>query len=165
MKKALFAIVIFLINSSSTLANCTSEGYNEFDFWLGDWQVTSEVDDIVRFNTISKVNNGCTILEEYTSPSGYVGKSLNIYDQQTKQWHQSWTDSSGLLLQLQGSIKNDSMVMEGEAYGKDHQIITNKISWTPNKDGSVRQHWQISQDKGKTWQTAFDGTYRKIVKK
>lgn len=89
MKKALFAIVIFLINSNSTLANCTSESYNEFDFWLGDWQVTSEVDDIVRFNTISKVNNGCTILEEYTSPSGYVGKSLNIYDQQTKQWHQS----------------------------------------------------------------------------
>ncbi len=32
------------------------------------------------------------------------------------------------------------------------------ITWTPNADGSVRQHWETSED-GKTWKTAFDGLY------
>ena len=165
MKKALLTSIIFFFWSHIAYANCSEKNYQEFDFWLGEWQVTSEVDNIVRFNRISKINNGCTILEEYSSPSGYTGKSLNIYDQQTKKWHQTWTDSSGLLLQLQGGFKQGSMVMAGETISKDQQKVLNRISWTPNKDGSVRQHWKISQDNGKTWQTAFDGIYRKVSKK
>lgn len=165
MKKILCAIIIFFIYSNSARANCTDENYQAFDFWLGHWQVTSDTDDIIRFNNISKINNGCTILEEYSSPSGYVGKSLNIYDQQTKQWHQTWTDSSGLLLQLQGGIENNAMVMIGKTFAANQQTTINKISWTPNEDGSVRQHWQVSQDQGKTWQTSFDGLYKKVINK
>ena len=165
MKKILCAIIIFFIYSNSARANCTDENYQAFDFWLGHWQVTSDTDDIIRFNNISKINNGCTILEEYSSPSGYVGKSLNIYDQQTKQWYQTWTDSSGLLLQLQGGIENNAMVMIGKTFAANQQTTINKISWTPNEDGSVRQHWQVSQDQGKTWQTSFDGLYKKVINK
>ena len=35
-----------------------------------------------------------------------------------------------------------------------------RITWTPNADGSVRQHWETSTDDGKTWKTSFDGLYR-----
>lgn len=34
---------------------------------------------------------------------------------------------------------------------------TERITWTPNADGTVRQHWEQSTDGGKTWTTAFDG--------
>ena len=36
-----------------------------------------------------------------------------------------------------------------------------RITWTSNPDGTVRQHWEQSTDGGKTWTTAFDGLYRK----
>ena len=32
-------------------------------------------------------------------------------------------------------------------------------TWTPNPDGSVRQHFEISADDGATWTTWFDGKY------
>ncbi|MCZ6779898.1 MAG: hypothetical protein O7F16_13170 [Acidobacteria bacterium] len=34
-----------------------------------------------------------------------------------------------------------------------------RITWADNSDGSVRQHWEISKDGGKSWETAFDGRY------
>jgi len=39
--------------------------------------------------------------------------------------------------------------------------VRNRISWHDNSDGTVRQHWETSADAGKSWQTAFDGLYRK----
>ena len=38
-----------------------------------------------------------------------------------------------------------------------------RITWTPNADGSVRQRWETSTDDGKTWTVAFDGIYRKAT--
>ncbi|WP_448549487.1 hypothetical protein [Thalassotalea fusca] len=150
--------VLLLVTSHVAQASCDTAPYRAFDFWLGEWQVTTSTDDIVRHNKISSINNGCTVLEEYSTPSGYLGKSLNIYDRTTNQWHQSWTDSQGNLLQLQGNLVGHQMILQGK--GANNTL--NRITWTPNKDGTVRQFWQSSKDNGKTWSTVFDGVYKKV---
>jgi len=33
-----------------------------------------------------------------------------------------------------------------------------RITWTPNDDGSVRQFWESTDDKG-AWSVAFDGRH------
>ena len=38
-----------------------------------------------------------------------------------------------------------------------------RIAWTPNADGTVRQLWESSKDDGKTWTVSFDGLYRKAT--
>jgi len=43
------------------------------------------------------------------------------------------------------------------------QKYVNKVTWTLNEDGSVRQHWETSSDQ-ETWKTAFDGLYVKEKK-
>ena len=139
---------------------CSSKEHRAFDFWLGKWQVTTSADKVIRHNHISLINNGCTLLEEYSTPSGYLGKSLNIYDSSSKQWYQTWTDSSGYLLQLSGGMVDGSMVMTGTSFVKQ-QTVLQKITWTPKANGTVRQHWQSSSDNGKSWQTVFDGIYTK----
>jgi hypothetical protein len=53
------------------------------------------------------------------------------------------------------------MVLEGDSVGRDGAAVGNRITWYDNDDGTVRQHWQVSKDGGKTWNTAFDGLYRK----
>jgi len=51
------------------------------------------------------------------------------------------------------------MVLSGKSYNTKNQVTYNRITWTPITDGTVRQHWQISDDQGKTWLTTFDGLY------
>jgi hypothetical protein len=65
------------------------------------------------------------------------------------------------VLLLDGRFENGAMRLEGRSptAGGGEQI--DRITWTPNPDGSVRQHWEQSTDGGKSWQTAFDGLYRK----
>ncbi|MDB6113115.1 MAG: hypothetical protein JWQ62_60 [Lacunisphaera sp.] len=135
----------------------------QFDFWLGEWDVTTPDGKPAGSSRIEPVSNGAALLENWTGypvPGGGNGKSLNAYNQGRKQWQQYWVGSGGGVLELSGGIIGGNMVLTGEHEARG-QHLTEKITWTPNADGSVRQHWQQSTDGGKTWTEAFDGLYRK----
>ena len=75
-----------------------------------------------------------------------------------KTWHQTWVDTTGTLLLLEGGLRSGSMVLEGQTTGTDALATKHRISWTPNPDGSVRQLWESTDAKGQ-WTVAFDGLY------
>jgi hypothetical protein len=50
-------------------------------------------------------------------------------------------------------------VLSGENRKPGGGAQLERITWTPQADGSVRQHWQQSADGGKTWSDAFVGIY------
>ena len=60
----------------------------QFDFWLGEWDVYSE-DKPIASSRIEKVTNGHIILEDYEQVE-YGGKSINYYDPYIKKWRQNW---------------------------------------------------------------------------
>jgi len=159
-----YLLLCLLAMSHFSQAACEENQYREFDFWLGQWQVTAPSSKQPSHNTITQINNGCGLLEEYITPSGYQGKSLNIFDSQTQQWHQTWIDNTGYLLRLSGGLIEGSMVMTGETKDKDGNPVLNKITWTPKQNGDVKQHWQTSKNQGEVWQTVFDGLYSKVLK-
>ena len=84
-----------------------------------------------------------------------TGKSLNIYDALRRTWHQTWVDSTGGLLVLEGQWSEGRMVLSSASNP------IQRITWAPQPDGTVRQLWESSKDGGKTWSTAFDGRYVK----
>jgi len=89
------------------------------------------------------------------------GRSLNAYDASTDRWHQTWVDSTGGLLLLDGGLVDGAMVLEGSAPADQGAAPERqRIAWTVERDG-VRQHWEASADGGTTWRTAFDGCYRR----
>lgn len=140
--------------------NCETPAHRQFDFWLGDWQVYKPDGTLAGDNLIQRSNGACVLHERYRTASGYEGESFNIYDASRQRWHQTWVDNGGLLLQLDGGWQNGSMVLEGNGVDASGKPARQRIRWTPNADGSVRQHWQ-SQTAGGDWQTVFDGLYRK----
>ena len=150
--------LLFIACSAHAKESCTEAEYKQFDFWLGEWQVTNPENDQISESKISKILGGCVLLEEYKTPSGFQGKSLNIYNKQQKTWHQSWTDNSGLLLQLNGGLVNGAMILEGAITDDKGK----KLSWSLLENNNVRQHWQQSVDAGSSWVTLFDGTYTRI---
>jgi hypothetical protein len=132
----------------------------QFDFWLGDWEVTNPAGKPAGTSRIESVAAGGGLLENWTGATGYTGRSLNAWNAARKQWQQYWVGSDGGVLELSGGLVDGRMVLAAthEVGGRPR---TERITWTPNADGTVRQHWEQSTDGGKTWTTAFDGLYRK----
>ena len=108
-------------------------------------------------------HRGCVIREEYATKGGYTGMSMSFYDAAQKKWHQTWMGADGSALIIEGGLDDSgAMVLSNKntPYYLQGTPI-NRLTWTPNADGSVRQHWQASQDDGKTWSDMFDGVYVK----
>ena len=139
---------------------CDAPAHRAFDFWIGEWEVRTPDGKLAGVNRIGREYGGCVLHERYDTGRGYSGESLNMYDPARKVWHQTWVDTSGTLLLLDGGLRAGSMVLEGQTVGSDGQVTRHRITWTPNANGSVRQHWESTDNKGQ-WITAFDGTYSK----
>ena len=136
---------------------------HEFDFWIGEWDVFGPKGKQVGTNSITSPFGNGRILEHWQGAGEVEGRSLNAYDESRGCWHQTWVDSTGSLLMLDGGMRGGSMVLEGEAPSEEDatRLDRQRITWTPSADGhEVRQHWEMSTD-GTTWQTAFDGYYRR----
>ena len=90
---------------------------------------------------------------------GGRGRSVNFYDRNDGQWHQVWIDDRGQPLYLSGGFDGTSMILQGETRDTAGKATLQRITWTPQPDGRVRQHWESSADTGKNWSTVFDGYY------
>jgi hypothetical protein len=141
-------------------SKCATDAHRQFDFWIGTWRVT-EKDKPAGENRIEAIDGGCALLESWRGVGGLTGHSLNTYDSTRSVWHQTWVDSSGSLLLLEGTFKNGAMVLEGAHVDPKRR---ERITWTQLPGGVVRQHWQTTSDGGATWATAFDGLYTRIDK-
>lgn len=158
--RPLIALTVIVMSCLHQVAwgACESDAYREFDFWLGQWQVRTPDGKLAGTNSIELEYDGCVLHERYATERGYRGESLNTYDASRGVWHQTWVDNTGLLLLLEGGLREGGMVMEGQTTDADAGVTRHRISWTPNPDGSVRQLWESTDAEG-GWITAFDGLY------
>ena len=145
---------------ATAAAPCDASEHRQFDFWIGDWNVYTPDGKLAGVNSITREYGGCVLHERYATERGYSGESLNAYDAGRKVWHQTWVDTDGALLLLEGGLRGGSMVLEGQVVGPRGEVARHRITWTPNADGTVRQHWETSDERG-AWTTAFDGTYKR----
>jgi len=129
---------------------CDDAVHHQLDFWLGDWDVFTPDGKPAGRSHIASFANGCGIEEQWTGAGGGSGRSLNTYDASDHKWHQFWVGAGGSVLQLAGGFADNVMTLENPS---------NRIRFTHNADGTVRQTWDISADGGKTWKTTFDGKY------
>jgi len=144
---------------------------HDFDFWLGQWDVFEPAGKQAGTNSITPLfetagsdpRTATGMLHEHWRGNGGVeGRSINAYDAARGVWHQTWMDSTGGLLLLEGGLRGGAMVLEGRAPREDDPRRTDlhRITWT-HRDGEVRQLWESSSDDGHTWTVAFDGRYRR----
>jgi hypothetical protein len=168
MKISAFGILLLfgLLGASAPPPACTAREYRQFDFWQGNWNVyATGTRQLVGTNSVTRELNGCVLQEHWRGASGTAGTSFNIYDAAAKHWHQTWVDGGGGLLLLDGAMHDGKMILSGTMPGRDGKPVMNRIVYTPNADGSVRQVWTASRDGGRTWTTSFDGTYRAVHQK
>src|SRR5262249_18740914 len=93
---------------------CAAPEHRQFDFWLGEWKVRTPEGKLAGTNRIERTLGNCVLLESWRGSGGHRGHSYNIYDASRHQWHQTWVDDSGLLLELNGGLVDGRMVVSGE---------------------------------------------------
>ena len=159
---ALF-IVPAALAAQQAKPSCSDPGYRQFDFWVGDWEVTDSTGKAVYGNNRITLEEGkCLVHEHWTGSRGGTGQSLNFRDPHTGRWSQVWVGNDGLILNISGGLEVQAMVLTGEGMTmQGKQKALHRASWTPLPDGRVRQYWQQSTDAGKTWTVVFDGWYRR----
>lgn len=167
MKTVLFGVASLVciaagrLDGQSQPPACTRAEHRQFDFWLGEWDVTLPNGRTAGTNHILSVNAGCGLREEWKGAGGSTGTSLNAFDATSGRWHQTWIGSDGMLLRLEGGLRDGSMELSGTTIGADGVKTLHRIRWTPlgGTPPVVRQFWEASTDGGKTWTVAFDGKY------
>lgn len=147
--------------------SCDSEGHAGFDFWVGEWEVTSRGSERVIANSrIERRHRGCAVVERWMPLAGEGGTSLNHFDPATQRWHQKWVGQAPGAVDFVGGRAGEAMVLQGYwgdigGPGRDGLI---RMTYTPGEDRSVRQHGEVSFDHGLTWADSFDFIYRPKTK-
>ena len=153
---------VLQLNAQQNSCNCCTEKHKEFDFWVGSWVVTKPDGSLAGTNVIDKIQDNCILRENWTSAVGnFTGTSSNFYNTQTKQWEQIWLDNQGGILHLKGNRKGNQMILQSDEQNNSKgEPFFNRITWTSNDDGTVRQYWEIITN-GNEVTVAFDGLYKK----
>lgn len=164
---AIFILSLFInaatqAQTNQSTCNCCTENHAAFDFWIGTWQVTNPNGSAAGTNVIDKIQDNCILRENWTSATpGYTGTSTNFYNTTTNQWEQIWVDNQGGSLHLKGNRKDNQMILKtDEQKNAEGQSFYHRVTWTLNKDGSVRQYWETITN-GDQITVAFDGLYKK----
>src|SRR5689334_9839982 len=96
---------------------CDTPESHQFDFWVGKWEVhPNGADKIIAHSLIEKRYTGCAIRENWMPVGQEVaggGGSLSLYDSRLKKWRQTWVDSSGTRVDLDGGFANGVMTIIG----------------------------------------------------
>jgi len=151
-------VLIFCVSLLSYGQNCESELYRSFDFWLGEWEVVDSTGKKLGENVIRKIEGGCIVEEHWVGATGVTGSSWNYVDADST-WNQIWIDAQGSVLKIKGGLEEGSMVMRSE-----YDELTgeaDQVTWTPQKDGSVIQHWIRINRSAELISSSFYGIYRK----
>lgn len=139
--------------------------YAVLDFWIGTWRVYV-ADTLVGTNRISKVLQGCAIIEEWQDARGARGQSLFYVEPTLRQWKQVWVTEAAWRV---GGVKEKHLIahrpgagvrFQGELRQPDGRIVLDRTTLSPLPDGQVRQLIEISSDGGASWRPTFDARYR-----
>ena len=168
VKKAAFAVclsVSLFLSVSATGQELGCEmlpGFNEFDFWVGEWDVFDISGSIqIGSNSVQKLQSGCMISEKWTGTDGQTGSSLNYFNPVTNEWRYVWVSASRFSIDMGGGIRSESMLLEGSIYNFAGAVWNFRGTWTPNSDGSVRQFFEQYNHSSEQWDLWFDRSYKR----
>ena len=134
----------------------------KFDFWAGDWTVTTAGGAVVGSSAVQVINGGCSLLENWTSSRGSTGKSLNSFNPAISRWQQYWVDQTGGVTEYRDSEwRNGSLSFLARSTQPNGAPLLQRLTFSALSDSVVRQHGERSIDDGKTWSTTYDFYYHR----
>ena len=144
------------------LKPCSSPAHHQFDFWIGDWDVTDNLHGNAAAGSshVELILGDCVIFENWTGRQGGSGKSFNAWNAAAKSWQQNWMDDSGTVTNyVDGRFANDQMRFTAERHTGDPAGRIDRLTFFRLGPDRVRQLFDHSTDNGKLWVADIDLDY------
>jgi hypothetical protein len=140
---------------------CSSPEANQFDFWVGEWDLTWG-ENGKGSNSIEKIMNGCVILENFdgTPSMELKGMSVSTFSKQLRKWQQTWVDNSGGYLDFIGGFQDGKMILSRE-FVKDDKKLMQRMVWYNISENELDWNWERSNDSGQTWKVLWNIHYKR----
>ena len=137
----------------------TNPEVRQFDFWLGDWSVQIGGTEI-GINRIEQTIDRCALLENWETPAGPNGKSLNYWDPMMRRWRQIFIFDVGVVNDYTGEWKDGEMrFLSAPARTAAGRTVHYRMTFIPVARDTVRQRIEVSADSGRSWTPNFDALY------
>ena len=144
--------------STHTRGAMTTNPENQFDFWLGEWEVTWGEDGKGK-NHILRIMDDKIIQENFTAPD-LIGMSVSSYDAERKLWCQTWVDNNGSYLDFTGRFENEKMILSRDAVVRG-QVCKQRMVWFNINTNQLDWNWERSDDGGESWRALWEIKYRR----
>lgn len=147
-------------------AGCVTNESRQFDFWLGQWDVSpagAAAGVIVAESSITLHDSGCVIIEEWRPFGGGHGHSINNYDAEAGRWHQTWVDSNGRRTEYGGAFDGAVMRLD-DLTGNGPGAVAGapaRMNYQRIDADTVRQWGERFDADTNTWIVTWDLTYRR----
>lgn len=158
----LFITCFFFINS------LFAQG-DEFDFWVGKWDLTWKDSDgtIAKgSNNIIKILDGKVIQENFEAftgqLAGFKGTSISVYNPNNKSWHQAWADNQGSYYNFIGEIDGDRKIFKTLSRKEGEKEIILRMVFHHISNDSLTWDWERTEDGGKSWTLNWSIDYVKV---
>lgn len=153
-------------------AGCSSAAQRQFDFWLGEWDVSPSLASanavppiLIAESSISQHAQGCVMLEHWRPFRSGHGHSINFFDSAAGLWRQTYADASGTHTIFEGRLGDDGIMRlnnlgpppAGSPAGQ------RRMSFQPLDANTVRQWGEVMDARTGTWSTEWEFTYRRRI--
>ena len=135
---------------------------DDFDFWLGTWDVRWGANGQERGrNVITRSFGGRVIQEDFDGRPGIelVGMSMTVFDEHRELWRQTWVDDDGNYFALEGNFVDDEMVLLCDRHNGPVDTVY-RMRWFDIGRTSLTWVWERSTDGGTTfaelWRLAYE---------
>jgi hypothetical protein len=168
MQRLLFFMLFLLrvkpvpAQTNGTQRPCRSPESSQFDFWVGDWELTWN-DTSKGINSVKRVLDGCGIQENFSDPvNNFNGMSWSIYNPGTANWQQTWIDNQGGYIVLTGKFDKEEMILATKPVANTQGKMTiSRMVFYNIKAGSFDWNWENSIDNGRTWKLNWKIHYKR----
>jgi hypothetical protein len=145
--------------AQTSVSPCVDEAARQFDFLVGDWTVTKTGDaDPLAKVSVTRVADGCALLETLTPLKGISGAALFTYDADATLWRMTEVSGDGEIIQVQGGLQGGQMVLEGDETGTDkHELV--RVSFEAN--GDALHESAVKSSDGRVWSDWFARDFRR----
>ena len=155
-------LLVSMVSLFSLISLAQEKPEEAFDFWLGKWEAKWYNPDssiVYGSNTITKILDSSVIEENFLSPTQkYKGRSLSIFNQTKRTWHQAYVDNFGNYYDFIGLFEENKKIFSTDT---SKQIIQRMVFYNLSEE-SFTWDWEKSTDNGKTYQLSWRINYTRI---
>jgi hypothetical protein len=143
--------------------SCASAEHRQFDFWVGDWDVSirarqsptsEEWGEGKGTQHVESILGGCAIAENFSAdgPGGaWAGKSYSMWQPQLGKWRQTWVDDGGSFLEFTGGVEAGAMTLYGAPRTVKDVSFQMRMVFKDVTADALHWEWQRSTDDWKTF--------------